>query len=264
MSQVESYPRLTDKIILITGASAGIGEACARVFAASGSKLVLGARREDRLVKLKSDLETQYRAKIAIATLDVCSTESVNTFLDRIPSEFRDIDILVNNAGLALGKDKTWETPEESVDLMIDTNVKGAHRMIRLVVPGMKERNRGHIINISSIAGKEAYAGGSIYCASKFALEAINISLRKELVDTPIRVTSIGPGLVSETEFSIVRFFGDKEKASLAYQGYKPLSSFDIADNVAYVASRPEHVQIADIIVFPSSQASSEVVHKKL
>eukprot|EP01099_Mayorella_cantabrigiensis_P004878 TRINITY_DN375_c0_g1_i3.p1 TRINITY_DN375_c0_g1~~TRINITY_DN375_c0_g1_i3.p1 ORF type:complete len:136 (+),score=25.21 TRINITY_DN375_c0_g1_i3:509-916(+) len=135
--------------------------------------------------------------------------------------------------------------------------------MIRLVVPGMRERNRGHIINISSIAGKEAYAGGSIYCASKFALEAINTSLRKELVDTQVRVTSIGPGLV-KTEFSVVRFFGDKEKAEQAYQGYKPLSGYDIADNVAYVASRPEHVQISDLIVFPTNQASAEIVHKKL
>jgi len=264
MTTFDTYPRLKDKVVLITGASAGIGESIARVFAASGSKLVLGARREEKLLKLKSELESQYHSQVAISTLDVCSVESVNSFLERIPPEFREIDILINNAGLALGRDKTWETSEEALNLMIDTNVKGAQRMIRLVVPGMRERNRGHVINISSVAGKEGYVGGSIYCASKFALEAINIALRKELVDTQVRVSSIAPGLVSETEFSLVRFSGDKEKAEQVYKGYKPLSSFDIADNVAYVASRPEHVQIADLLVFPSNQASSEIVHKKL
>jgi len=264
MAQFDTYPRLTNKIVLITGASAGIGEACARVFAASGSKLVLGARREEKLHKLQAELESQYQARVAVATLDVCSPDSVKTFLERIPAEFREIDILVNNAGLALGRDKTWETSEDFLNQMIDTNVKGAQRMIRLVVPGMRERNRGHVINLSSIAGKEAYNGGSIYCASKFALEAINISLRKELVDTQVRVTSIAPGLVSDTEFSHIRFSGDKEKVEMTYKGYKPLSPFDIADNVAYVSSRPEHVQISDLVIFPTNQASSEIVHKKL
>jgi 3-hydroxy acid dehydrogenase/malonic semialdehyde reductase len=262
-SEVEltRYPRLTNKIVLITGASAGIGEACARIFALGGSHLVLGARRVEKVEALAKALSVKHNIRVHAAALDVRDAASIDAFFASLPEEFQKIDILINNAGLALGRSNTWETLDEDIDGMLDTNVKGLLRVTKAVVPGMRQRNSGHVINISSVAGVEAYRGGSVYCASKFAVQAITTALRKELVDTPIRVTGICPGLV-ETEFSLVRFKGDAEKAKEPYKGLIPLSPFDVADVIAFTASRPEHVQVADVLLFPSAQASSEIVHR--
>jgi len=255
------YPRLKDKIVLITGASAGIGKACAQGFAACGSKLVLGARRIENLQELKKELEEKFKTSIYIANLDVRDNANVEKFAKEIPNEFKEIDILVNNAGLALGLEQSAENKLDDIHNMIDTNVKGIFFLLRQFLPGMIQRKRGHIINIGSVAGLEGYSGGSIYCASKFAVKGLTESLRKELVSTPLRVTLVAPGLV-ETEFSIVRFSGDKEKAKKPYIGLKPLVAEDIADSVLYCASRPEHVQVADLLVLPSAQASVGVIHR--
>eukprot|EP01098_Paradermamoeba_levis_P003280 TRINITY_DN1514_c0_g2_i1.p1 TRINITY_DN1514_c0_g2~~TRINITY_DN1514_c0_g2_i1.p1 ORF type:complete len:263 (-),score=81.30 TRINITY_DN1514_c0_g2_i1:41-829(-) len=259
---MQSLQSLKGKVVLITGASAGIGEASAIDFASCGSKLILGGRRIERLEALKKDLVAKFGVEIHVAVLDVTSSDSVQKFVDSIPSDLKQIDILVNNAGLALGVDTAWEVSSADVDAMIDTNVKGVLNMLRAVVPGMVKRNVGHIINVGSIAGHEAYKGGSVYCASKFAVDAITKSLRKELVATNLKVSVVSPGLV-QTEFSVVRFKGDEKKAEVPYNGLVPLSAHDISDNIIYIASRPEHVQIAEIIVFPSFQASTEVVHRE-
>jgi len=257
------YPRLKDKIVLITGASVGIGESTARFFAASGSHLILTARREEKLESLKKDLESKHEGiKIFTCPLDVRSNESVDKFVKAIPKEFAEIDVLVNNAGLALGVKATHENDLDQMNNMIDTNVKGVFYMIKAIVPGMVQRNRGDIINISSVAGLEGYVGGSAYCASKFAVQALTDSLRKELVATPLRVTAICPGLCGDTEFSLVRF-GDAEAAKKPYSGIKALHPDDIADNILYVASRPPHVQISQIVVMPTNQAAPTVVHRE-
>jgi len=258
---IEVYPRLEGKVVLITGASAGIGEATAAVLAASGAHLVLGARRKERLDQLREQLVHKHGVKVHTGALDVCSKDSVAHFFASLPDDLKDIDVLVNNAGLAIGKDDAHVVPEEDVDIMVDTNVKGLVRVTREVVPGMLARNKGHIINISSVAGIEAYKGGSIYCATKHAVQAITKSQRKELVHTPLRVTSICPGLV-ETEFSLVRCKGDSGKASEPYKGLEPLVARDVADAIAYAASRPAHVQVADLLIFPTNQASTEIVHR--
>jgi len=257
------YPRLKDKVVLITGASAGIGEWTARLFAASGSNLVLTARRVEKLDALKKDLELKHSGiKIFTSALDVRSRQSVDQLIKAIPNEMSEIDILVNNAGLALGVKHTHENDLDAVDTVIDTNVKGVFYMTRAIVPGMVQRKRGHIFNISSVAGLEGYPGGSIYCASKFAVQGMTESLRKELVATPLRVTAICPGLVGETEFSMVRF-GDKESASKVYQGIQALTPEDIADNIVYIASRPPHVQITDIVIMATNQAAPTLVHRE-
>jgi len=260
--EITVYPRLKGKTVLITGASSGIGYSCARYFARAGSNLVLGARRADKLENLKKQLleNTNNSITIHTHTLDVTSTESVNAFASSISGT--EIDVLVNNAGLALGKCDVQDTSDDYLDRMIDTNVKGVVKMIRAIVPSMIKRNKGHIINISSVAGIEAYKGGSVYCGSKFAVQAINKSLLKELTAySGIRVCSICPGLV-ETEFSLVRFEGQESKAKDAYKGMEPLVGDDIADTVLFVASRRDNVQIADMLVFPTSQSSSEIVHR--
>ena len=257
------YPRLKGKTVLITGASSGIGYSCARYFARSGCNLVLGARRTDRLEDLKKQIlkESKDSIKIHLDALDVTLTESVTKFTAGIPSG-TEIDILVNNAGLALGKCDVQDTSDDYLDRMLDTNVKGVVKMIRAIVPGMIKRNKGHIINISSVAGIESYKGGSVYCGSKHAVQAINKALLKELTPYPgIRVCSICPGLV-ETEFGLVRFEGQESKAKEAYKGMQPLLGDDIADTILFVASRPDHVQIADMLIFPTNQGSSEVVHR--
>eukprot|EP01087_Luapelamoeba_hula_P004059 TRINITY_DN1401_c0_g1_i1.p1 TRINITY_DN1401_c0_g1~~TRINITY_DN1401_c0_g1_i1.p1 ORF type:complete len:281 (-),score=49.90 TRINITY_DN1401_c0_g1_i1:48-890(-) len=260
-SELFAYPRLNGKIVVITGASAGIGEACAELFACSGAQLILGARRVERLEALRDALTEKYKVGIHIGALDVTNSASVEAFFKAVPAELHAVDILINNAGLALGRNEVHSTPEQDVDTMIDTNVKGVMRVTKAVLPGMIERNNGHVINISSVAGLEAYKGGSVYCASKAAVQSISVALRKELAATNIRVSIVNPGLV-ETEFSVVRFSGDKDKAATAYQGMTPLTAADIADNVVYIASRPPHVQIADVLVFPTAQASAEIVHR--
>jgi len=253
---------LADKTALITGASAGIGGACARLLAKEGCRLVLLARRRDRLAKLASELEEEYGTEIYFEALDVRDHQAINTLPQRIPEKLREVDILINNAGLALGLEKAYAYSASDIDVMIDTNIKGVLNFLRVFVPPMVERGQGHIVNISSIAGLEAYPGGGIYCGTKHFVTALTKSLRMDLVNTPLRVTTISPGLV-KTEFSIVRFNGDREQAAKVYQGLEPLYAEDIAEAVLFALSRPPHVQIADMVIFPTSQASAYHVHRE-
>jgi NADP-dependent 3-hydroxy acid dehydrogenase YdfG len=253
---------LKNKVVLITGASAGIGAACAEQFAAAGSNLVLVARRNDRLEKLAMQLSKTYSCSVHTAVLDVSDKQAVSSFREALPTAFQEIDVLVNNAGLVIGVEKAYETPAEDVDTMVNTNVKGVLNLIRSIVPDMVKRNSGHVINISSIAGHEAYPGGSVYCATKHAVDALTKSLRMDVVASDLRVTAISPGLV-DTEFSLVRFKGDVQRARAVYQGLEALVAEDIADAVVYAASRPPHVQIADMIISPTAQASATIVHRE-
>jgi serine 3-dehydrogenase len=252
---------LTNQTVLITGASSGIGRATAEAFARDGARILICARRADRLGELKSLLEDEFHANVYSFVLDVRNRKAVDQSLDALPEDWKNIDILINNAGLSRGLDKLQEGLIEDWEEMLDTNVKGLLYMTRKIVPGMIERGRGHIINIGSIAGHEVYPKGNVYCASKFAVNAITQGLRLDLVDTPLRVTTIDPGLV-ETEFSEVRFHGDKERAKSVYKGIEALTPSDIAETIVWCASRPAHVQIADIIILPTNQASAAVVHR--
>jgi len=261
-NEVHVFPRLQNKVVLISGSTAGIGEATAKNFAASGSKLILFARREDRLEKQKQKL-SKYNVAIHTAKVDVSSAEEVKKAVQDLPEEFKNIDILVNNAGLALGLEPTHSTTEEQVNTVFDTNVKGVFWLVQAIVPLMIARGSGHIINVASIAGYEAYKNGSIYCASKFAVRALTTSLRKELIHTAIRVSEVSPGLV-QTEFSLVRL-KDQTKAETVYKGLPlgPLLAEDIAEDILYIASRPPHVQVVDIITFPTNQGSTEFVYRE-
>jgi NADP-dependent 3-hydroxy acid dehydrogenase YdfG len=250
-----------NKTILITGASSGIGEGCAKKFASQGARVILNARSTYKLTALALELQEKYNAQCYVMPFDVCNRESAVAALNALPEEWKTIDVLINNAGLAIGVDKEYEGNLEEWDTVIDTNIKGLLSMTRLVVPGMIERGRGHIINIGSIAGDAAYPGGSVYCATKAAVKALSDGLRIDLVDTPLRVTNIKPGLV-ETNFSVVRFRGDKEKADNVYRGIKPLNGDDIADVVYFAASAPEHMQLAEILVMPTYQATATIVSK--
>ncbi|KAF9366706.1 hypothetical protein BGX34_009544 [Mortierella sp. NVP85] len=251
--------RLQGKNVLITGASSGIGEACARHFAEAGSNLLLAARRTERLETLKQELVAKHPSiQVSTFELDVRVKAKVNAAIEH----FGDVDILVNNAGLVIGLDKLEDITEEAMDTMIDTNVKGLVHVTQAVLPGMRQRNRGHIINIGSVAGQQPYANGSIYCASKAAVASITRALMAETIDTAIRVSEVNPGLV-ETEFSVVRFRGDKEKADNVYKGLTPLNSDDIAETVIFIAGRPEHVNIAEMLVFPTNQAAATNVYRK-
>ncbi len=249
-------------IVFITGASSGIGAACARKFAKEGYTLLLNARSADKLQTLKTELENAYNTDILLLPFDVRDREAAAKALTTLPEQYQSIDILVNNAGLALGMDKEYEGTEENYDTMIDTNITALLMITRLVVPGMIARGRGHIINIGSVAGDAAYPGGSVYCATKAAVKVLSDGLRMDLVDTPLRVTNVKPGLV-ETNFSVTRFAGDKERADKVYQGIKPLTGEDIADVVYYAASAPEHVQIAEVLVLATHQASGSLVYRK-
>lgn len=250
--------QLNNITVLITGASAGIGRACARAFASCGARLILAARRTERLEQLALELETETH----LLTLDVTKQQDVGSSISSLPESWSEIDVLVNNAGLARGVAKMHEGDLEGWKEMIDTNIMGLLYVTRAVVPAMVERKKGHVINIGSIAGHEVYPGGNIYCATKHAVDAITKGLRIDLVDQPIRVSTVDPGLV-ETEFSLARFRGDSERAKKVYEGYTPLAPEDIAEAVVWVASRPPHVQIAEIIILPTDQASATVLHKK-
>lgn len=252
-----------NKTILITGASSGIGEGCARKFASQGARIILNSRSTEKLESLAQDLKEKYNADCYVMPFDVCDRNSAAAALKALPEEWQSIDVLINNAGLAIGVDKEYEGNLDEWDVVIDTNVKALLSMTRLVVPGMVERGRGHIINIGSIAGDAAYPGGSVYCATKAAVKALSDGLRIDLVDTPLRVTNIKPGLV-ETNFSVVRFRGDKEKADNVYRGIKPLNGDDIAEVVYFAASAPEHMQVAEILVMPTYQATGTIVSKNL
>ena len=250
-----------DKIVFITGASSGIGAGCARKFASQGASLILNARNEEKLSALKEELEQQYRARVCLLPFDVRDRKTAAEALASLPDEWKAIDILINNAGLVIGVDKEHEGNLDEWDIVIDTNIKSLLAMTRLVVPGMVARGRGPIINIGSIAGDAAYAGGSVYCATKAAVKALSDGLRIDLVDTPLRVTNIKPGLV-ETNFSVVRFRGDKDKADNVYKGIRPLTGDDIAETVYFAASVPEYMQIAEMLVMPTYQATGTIVSR--
>ncbi len=249
---------LKDKIVFVTGASSGIGEGCARAFVTAGARVILAARRIERLKILSRTLKSESY----VLELDVRDSAAVEKAIAGLPAGWTDIEILVNNAGLSRGLDKFHEARLEDWEEMIDTNVKGLLYVSRAIIPGMVKRGRGHVINIGSIAGHEVYPGGNVYCATKHAVDALTKGMRLDLVATPVKVSTVDPGLV-QTEFSEVRFRGDKERAGAVYEGFKPLTGDDIADAVVWVASRPEHVQIAEVIIFPSAQASASVTNKK-
>lgn len=253
---------MKDKIIFITGATSGIGEGCARKFASQGSKLILNGRNEAKLAELKQSLEAEYGVKVAVLAFDVRDRALVKEKLSSLEEEWKSIDVLINNAGLVIGVDKEQEGNLEEWDIVIDTNIKGLLNLTRFVTPGMVERNRGHIINIGSIAGEAAYPGGSVYCATKAAVKTLSDGLRIDLVDTPLRVTNIKPGMV-ETNFSVVRYRGNKGLADNFYKGIRPLTGEDIAESVYFAASVPEHIQIAEILVMPTNQATGMISYRK-
>ena len=247
-----------NKIVLITGATSGIGLACARKFAANGDKLILTGRNEQRLAEIKKELD----AEVITLAFDVRNREEVEKQISSLPTDWQNIDVLVNNAGLALGLEPEYEGDLNDWGTMIDTNIKGLLIMTRLVVPGMVKRNHGHIINVGSVAGDVAYAGGNVYCATKAAVKALSDGLRIDVADTAIRVTNLKPGLV-ETNFSNVRFRGDNERAANVYKGIKPLTGDDIADVAVYAANAPAHVQIAEVLILATHQASGSVIVRK-
>ena len=250
------------KIVLITGASSGIGEGCARKFAMNGYRLILNGRNVEKLNAVKKELLEKYGADVYLLLFDVRDRQAAHAALESLPEEWKAIDILVNNAGLVIGVDKEHEGNLDEWDIVIDTNVKALLAMTRLVVPGMVERGRGHVINMGSIAGDYAYPGGSVYCACKAAVKALSDGLRIDLVDTPVRVTNIKPGLV-ETNFSVVRFRGNREAADNVYKGIRPLTGDDIAEVVYFAAAVPEHIQIAEVLVMPANQATGTIVSRK-
>jgi len=254
---------LKDEIVLITGASSGIGEGCARAFAHAGARLILAARRKNRLQDLAAELKKSFNTDCFLIELDVRDPKAMTQAFNRLPDDWQGISVLVNNAGLSRGLDKLHEGSIDDWEEMIDTNVKGLLYVSRQVIPGMVKRGKGTIVNIGSIAGREVYPKGNVYCATKFAVDALTKGMRLDLVDTPLRVCTVDPGLV-ETEFSEVRFRGDTKRAKTVYQGYKPLEPKDIADAVVFCATAPPHVQIAEILILPTSQAAPTVVHKEL
>ena len=253
---------LKGKIVFITGASAGIGQATARAFAREGARLLLAARRLERLENMKPELLEAGADAIYTLALDVRNREQVEQQIRSLPEEWQPIVVLINNAGLSRGLDKVYEAKVEDWEEMIDTNVKGMLYVTRAVVPGMVARGRGHIVNLGSTAGEMTYPGGSVYCGTKAAERAINDGLRQDLLGTPVRVTSIDPGMV-ETEFSEVRFHGDKERAAKVYQGLTPLTPADVADAIVWAVSRPAHVNIARVLMTSIDQANSLLFHRK-
>jgi hypothetical protein len=247
-----------NKIVLITGATSGIGLGCAKKFAENGDKVILTGRNEHRLAEIRKEL-TEKGAEVLTLAFDVRDREKAKKYINNLPEEWKRIDVLVNNAGLALGLEPEFEGDLDDWETMIDTNIKGLLTMTRLVVPGMVERNSGHIINVGSVAGDAAYAGGNVYCATKAAVKALTNGLRIDVANTAIRVTNLKPGLV-ETNFSNIRFKGDEERAKKLYTGIQPLTGDDIADVAVYAANAPEHVQIAEVLILATHQASGSVI----
>ena len=248
------------KIVLITGATSGIGEACARKFAQGGYDVIITGRRAQLLANLKKELEAEGVRVLALA-FDVRNRNAATAAINSLPLEWQQIDVLINNAGLALGLEPEYEGSFEDWETMIDTNIKGLLTMTRLVVPRMVKRDSGHVINIGSVAGDAAYAGGNVYCGTKAAVKTITDGLRIDLAHTSVRVTNVKPGLV-ETHFSNVRFHGNDSRAEKVYEGVKPLTGTDIAEVVFYAASAPAHVQIAEVLVLATHQANGSVLHR--
>ncbi|MFA6408904.1 MAG: SDR family oxidoreductase [Gammaproteobacteria bacterium] len=253
---------LKNKIVLVTGASSGIGEACAKIFAQNGAKLILCARREERIKKLAAEFKKQYNTMCHLLVLDVSKRDAVAQKISTLPNDWQNIDILVNNAGLAAGLDKIQDGNIDDWESMIDTNLKGLLYVTRAVMPNMIKHNAGHIINIGSIAGQEIYPKGNVYLATKHAVRALTKAFKVDLLGTNIRVSTVDPGMV-ETEFSIVRWKGDVERAKNFYADLQPLVAEDIADAVYYCASRPPHVNILELVVMPTAQSSATQVHRK-
>lgn len=249
---------LRDKIVMVTGASAGIGRACAEAFAREGCRLILAARRDDALQDLAGSLD----APCHTLALDVRDRAAVDAAVAGLPAEWAAIDVLVNNAGLSRGLEKVQDGRPDDWDEMIDTNVKGLLWVSRAVLPGMVARDRGHVVNIGSIAGHQVYPGGAVYCATKHAVAAINQGLRLDLLGTRVRVSSVDPGMV-QTDFSLVRFHGDRERADQVYRNFPPLTAADIADCVVFCASRPPHVAVMDLVVMPQDQAAVYASHPR-
>jgi len=249
------------KTVLITGATSGIGLGCARKFADNGDRLILTGRNEKKLEAISQELHAK-ETEVYTLAFDVRDREAAREAVGSLPSEWQQIDVLVNNAGLALGLEPEFEVMPEDWDTMIDTNIKGLLTMTRLIVPQMVARNSGHIINIGSVAGDAAYAGGNVYCATKAAVKALSDGLRIDVAHTAVRVTNLKPGLV-ETNFSNIRFHGDSDRAANVYKGIKPLTGDDIADVAVYAANAPEHVQIAEVLILATHQASGSVIVRK-
>lgn len=248
-------------IVLITGATSGIGKACAEKFAASQYHLVITGRRQDRLLEVQADLQSRYSVRVLPLCFDVQDKEAVFSNIGQLPAEWQAIDVLINNAGLALGRDSFEEADLQDWETMLDTNVHGLLYVSRAVLPFMIPRKKGHIINIGSVAGKDVYEKGNVYCASKFAVDAISKSQRIDLLRHRIKVTAIHPGAV-ETEFSLVRFKGERAKADATYTGFTPLSAADIAESIHYCASLPEHICINDLVITCTAQANGIYIHK--
>ncbi|MDB4920553.1 SDR family oxidoreductase [Mucilaginibacter sp.] len=249
------------KIALITGATSGIGEACAHLFAREKYNLVLTGRRLDRLEKLAKKLNTKYNVEVAVSQFDVQNRVEVTDNLEGLPAKWKKVNVLINNAGLSQGLDPIQKGSLDDWDTMIDTNVKGLLYVSKIVANWMIDNKQGHIINIGSIAGKEVYANGNVYCASKHAVDALNKGMRIDLLPHGIKVTAIHPGAV-ETEFSEVRFKGDKERAKKVYDGFEPLVANDIAETIWFAVSRPKHVNINDMIVMPTAQANAGTIFR--
>ena len=262
MPIVPMSSRLANQTVLITGASSGIGASCARLCAQADAKLILTARRADRLQTLAHELNQTLGTSTHCLTLDVRDRTAVASTLATLPDEWQSIDVLINNAGLSRGLDKLHEGIIDDWEEMIDTNVKGLLYVTRAIVPGMVERNAGHIVNIGSIAGHETYPGGNVYCATKSAVRVLSDGLKQDLLGIPIRVSCIDPGLV-ETEFSNVRFRGDQQRAETTYRGMTPLTPDDIADIAVFCITRPAHVNISDVLVLATDQSAATRIHRK-
>jgi len=249
---------LLDRVVLVTGASSGIGLACAEAFARAGARLLLAARRTDRLEALAARLDTD----VAVVPLDVRDRAAVDAAIAGLDPAWAGIDVLVNNAGLAAGFAPLPDGDPDDWDRMLDTNVRGLLAVTRAVVPGMVARGRGHVINLGSIAGHETYPNGAVYCASKAAVDRITQGLRLDLLGTGVRVSTVDPGMV-ETEFSVVRFAGDADRADRVYEGMTPLTADDVAETIVWIAGRPAHVQVAEVLLLPADQASATRVARR-
>lgn len=249
-------------VIFVTGATSGIGKSTAEEFAKHGYDVVITGRRADRLESVKKELESKYKVKVASLCFDVRNYEAVESAIASLPENFKAIDVLVNNAGLAAGLSSIQDGTLSHWERMIDTNIKGLLYVTKLVANLMIVRKKGHIINIGSIAGKEVYANGNVYCATKHAVDALNRGMRIDLLPHDIKVSAINPGMV-ETEFSVVRFDGDESRAKKVYEGMQPLSANDIAETIYWVASRPAHVNINDLIIMPAVQATAGIVKRQ-
>lgn len=251
-----------NKIALITGASAGIGKACAELFAKEGFNLILTARRIEKLDDLSAKLKAEFGIEVKTLQMDVRIKADVEKGWESLPEEWKKIDVLINNAGLSQGLDPIFSGDTGDWDRMIDTNIKGLLYVSRIVLPGMKERKSGHVINIGSIAGKEVYPNGNVYCATKHAVDALNKAMRIDLLPYSVKVSALHPGAV-ETEFSVVRFKGDEERAKNVYVGFEPLVAQDIAEAAWFVVSRPFHVNINEMIIMPTAQANGTLINKQ-